>query len=183
MHSRSIEHWQHDHVFGQNQKTRGERRTRIVVALTASTMVVEVIGGFAFGSLALLADGVHMASHAAALGISVFAYGYARRHAGDKRFSFGSGNINSLAGFASALLLGVFAFWMAVESMQRLLNPVAIAFDAAIAVAVVGLVVNGVSMALLADRHRRCAHNALGLGPGKRHKPGAAWLPSPRYAY
>lgn len=158
MHTRSMENWQHDHVFGQDQKTRGERRTGIVVALTASAMVLEIVGGLAFGSIALLADGVHMASHAAALGISVFAYGYARRHAGDKRFSFGSGNINSLAGFASALLLGVFALWMAVESLERLWNPVAIAFDAAIIVAIVGLVVNGVSMLLLAENHEHQDH-------------------------
>lgn len=159
MHTRFIERWQHDHVFGQDQETRGERRTRMVVALTASTMVLEIIGGLAFGSMALLADGVHMASHAMALGISVFAYGYVRRHAGDKRFSFGSGNINSLAGFASALLLGVFALWMAVESLERLWNPVSIAFDAAIGVAVLGLVVNGVSMFLLADRQHGHHHH------------------------
>lgn len=116
-------------------------------------MVVEVAAGLVFGSMALLADGLHMASHAAALGLSAVAYAYARRHAHDRRFSFGTGKVNPLAGFASAVVLALFAVMMGVESFSRLLEPVPIAYDQAIAVAVLGLVVNGVSVFLLRDRH------------------------------
>ena len=106
-------------------------------------MVVEVVAGLAFGSMALLADGLHMASHAAALGLTVLAYIYCRRRAGDPRFAFGTGKVNSLGGYTSALLLVGFALYMAVESISRLMAPVPIAFDGAIAVAFVGLLVNG----------------------------------------
>ena len=93
MHSHSIESWQHDHVFGQDQPQEGERRTKWVIALTATTMVVEIICGIMFGSMALLADGLHMASHTAALGIAAFAYSYARRNAANPKFSFGTGKV------------------------------------------------------------------------------------------
>ena len=106
-----------------------------------------------FGSMALLADGLHMASHAGALAITAVGYAYARRHAADPRFSFGTGKVNSLAGFAGALLLAVFAAIMAWESLGRLLDPVAIAFDQAIPVAILGLLVNGASVALLGIEH------------------------------
>jgi cation diffusion facilitator family transporter len=92
---------QHDHVFGQDRKMPGERRTLIVIVITAATMVVEIVAGIAFGSMALLADGLHMASHASALAISLFAYVYARRHAHDERFCFGTGKVNSLAGLST----------------------------------------------------------------------------------
>lgn len=121
----------------------------IVIAITAVMMVIEIAAGVAFGSMALLADGLHMASHTLALGIAAFAYVYARRHASDPRFSFGTGKVNALAGFTSALLLLVFALAMVSESLQRLWSPVEIAFGQAILVAVLGLVVNGVSMAVL----------------------------------
>lgn len=139
----------HDHSFGQGRVTRGERRTRWVVALTAVFMLVEITAGVVFGSMALLADGLHMASHAIALGISIAAYVYARRRASDARFSFGTGKVNSLGGFTGAVLLSVFALTMAVESGARFLRPVPIEFDKAIGVAVLGLFVNGVSVALL----------------------------------
>lgn len=139
----------HSHTFGQDRKRPGENRTFIVIVVTAAMMVVEIATGMLFGSMALLADGLHMASHAAALSINAFAYVYARRHADDRRFSFGTGKVNALGGFSGAVLLAVFAVMMAVESFARLVNPVAIAFNQAIAVAVIGLIVNGLSMLIL----------------------------------
>lgn len=142
----------HSHSFGQDHKRPGESRTLIVIVVTAVMMVVEIITGMLFGSMALLADGLHMASHAAALSINAFAYIYARRHAHDKRFSFGTGKVNALGGFSGAVLLAVFAVMMAVESVVRLVNPVAIAFNQAIYVAIIGLVVNGLSMLILGHK-------------------------------
>lgn len=142
----------HSHSFGQDRKRPGESRTIIVIVVTAAMMVVEIATGILFGSMALLADGLHMASHAAALSINVFAYIYARRHAHDERFSFGTGKVNALGGFSGAVLLAVFAVMMAVESVVRLFNPVAIAFNQAIFVAIIGLVVNGMSMLILGRR-------------------------------
>lgn len=139
----------HEHVFGQDRARPGEARTRLVIGLTAATMVVEIAAGLAFGSMALLADGLHMASHTAALGISAMAYAWVRRHAADPRFSFGAGKMNSLAGFAGAVLLAGFAVVMAWESGARLLRPVRVEFGHAIAVAVLGLLVNAVSALLL----------------------------------
>ena len=144
---------EHDHAFGQDRRRPGETRTLIVSAVTATMMVVEVAAGILFGSMALLADGLHMASHAAALGINAFAYAYARRHARDDAFSFGTGKVNTLGGFTGAVLLAGFALLMASESIQRLVAPVPIAFDHAIIVAVLGLVVNGVSMWILGGHH------------------------------
>ncbi len=138
MHTCDLSPWQHDHTFGQDRVRPGERRTRIVIGLTAATMVVEITAGVIFGSMALLADGLHMASHAAALAISAAAYVYARRNAHDERFSFGTGKVNALGGYTGAVLLALFALVMAGESVVRLLHPVAIAFDPAILVAVVG---------------------------------------------
>lgn len=150
----------HEHHFEQHLPKPGEVRTRWVVALTALTMIVEVAAGIAFGSMALLADGLHMASHAAALGLSALAYAFARRHAHDRSFSFGTGKVNSLAGFASAIVLAIFAVMMALESVGRFLEPVPIAYDEAIIVAVLGLVVNGLSVLILG-------------GGGHRHGDGA----------
>ena len=160
MHTRNPDRWKHDHVFGQDRQTFGERRTWLVIGLTGTAMVVEIIAGLVFGSMALLADGVHMASHTLALGITAFAYAFTRRHAGDRRYSFGSGKINALGGFTSAVLLGIFALGMAAESLQRLFAPVPISFDAAIVVAVVGLLVNGASIFLLGgeDAHHDHPH-------------------------
>ncbi|MCO6415826.1 CDF family Co(II)/Ni(II) efflux transporter DmeF [Siccirubricoccus sp. KC 17139] len=141
--------WRHGHTFGQDRPREGERRTLLVLLLTAVTMVVEIGAGLAFGSVALLADGLHMGSHAAALGISAFAYAYARRHAASPRFAFGTGKVNALAGYTGAVLLAAFALAMVWESVARLLDPVPIAFGWAIAVAVVGLAVNAVSVLLL----------------------------------
>lgn len=144
----------HAHEFGQERRTEGERRTVIVIAITSVMMVVEIAAGMAYGSMALLADGLHMGSHTAALGLAVFAYVYARRHADDERYSFGTGKVNALAGFTGAVVLAGFAVVMAYESIERFLNPVTIIFNHAIAVAVVGLVVNGFSMVVLGGHHR-----------------------------
>ncbi|HUQ52016.1 MAG TPA: CDF family Co(II)/Ni(II) efflux transporter DmeF [Gammaproteobacteria bacterium] len=149
----ALKRWRHDHSFGQDRRRPGERKTHLVIAITAAMMVVEIAAGVLFGSMALLADGLHMASHAVALGINAYAYAYARRHAHDASFSFGTGKVNTLGGFTGAILLAAFALLMASESVQRLVVPVAIAFDQAILVAVVGLVVNGVSMLILGHRH------------------------------
>ena len=149
MHTDSLDDWQHDHLFGQDRKKPGERRTLIVAGLTAVMMIAEIFAGIAFGSMALLADGLHMASHTLALGITMMAYVFARRLAGDARLSFGTGKINSLGGFTGALLLLIFAAAMSWESIQRLMAPTAIAFNDAIFVAVIGLIVNIVSAVVL----------------------------------
>jgi len=112
-------------------------------------MAVEIVAGIAFGSMALMADGLHMGSHASALTISAFAYYYTRRHAKDARFNFGTGKVSSLAGFASAVMLVLFALVMAGESIARFISPVAIGFNQAIFVAVLGLIVNGICLMIL----------------------------------
>ena len=145
--------WQCERIFGQDQIKPGEKRTLLVLVLTAVTMVVEITAGVWFGSMALLADGLHMGSHAVAMAVAVFAYHYARRHAGDQRFSFGTGKVNSLAAFASAVILAAFAVIMIGESSIRLVNPVTINFNNALVVAFLGLVVNGLSMLLLDHGH------------------------------
>jgi cation diffusion facilitator family transporter len=145
--------WRHSHSFGQDQKRLGESRTFVVIALTASMMVVEIGAGIGFGSMALLADGLHMGSHAVALSINAFAYIYARRHAHNARFSFGTGKVNTLGGYTGAILLALFAALMVWESLIRLLNPVEIAFNQAIFVASLGLVVNGASVFILGENH------------------------------
>lgn len=149
MHTESIERWVHDHTFGQDRKKSAEKRTLIVSIVTVLTMVVEIVAGVAFGSMALLADGLHMGSHASALAISVFAYRFTRAHAKDARFNFGTGKVNSLAAFASATMLSLFALAMAWESIARFLAPVTIGFNQAILVAVLGLIVNGACLVIL----------------------------------
>ncbi|MBI4376150.1 MAG: CDF family Co(II)/Ni(II) efflux transporter DmeF [Elusimicrobia bacterium] len=160
MHTKTIERWAHDHAFGQDKKKSGERRTMIVIGITAVMMTVEIAAGMAFGSMALLADGLHMASHASTLTISAFAYYFTRRHARDARFNFGTGKINSLAAFASATLLAGFALVMVWESIMRLLSPVRIEFGQAILVAVLGLAVNGSCLLILKDDAHEHAHDA-----------------------
>ena len=177
MHAMNLADWEHDHSFGLDQRKPGEQRTLIVAGLTAVTMVVEIVAGLAFGSMALLADGLHMASHAVALSLAVFAYAYCRRRAGDPRFAFGTGKVNSLGGYTSALLLAGFAIYMAVESVSRLMAPVPIAFDGAIIVAFVGLIVNGVSVFILDVRPKASdgdteAHHDGQEGHGHGHQHG-----------
>ncbi|HEV7877261.1 CDF family Co(II)/Ni(II) efflux transporter DmeF [Bradyrhizobium sp.] len=153
MHSHSIEQWTHDLVFLGRQHSRNERRTWFVVALTAVMMVGEIAAGSLFGSMALLADGWHMATHAAALGIAGIAYLFARQHARNSRFTFGTGKFGDLAAFASAIILAMIAVQIAWESAARLVHPVPIAYAEAISVAVLGLVVNLISAWLLRDAH------------------------------
>jgi len=160
MKSKALERWRHKHTFGQDIKRPGESRTFIVIAITASMMVVEITAGIAFGSMALLADGLHMGSHAVALGINAFAYIYARRHAHNERYSFGTGKVNTLGGYTGAILLAMFAAIMGWESVLRLVSPVSIAFNQAIFVAVLGLIVNGASVCILgADHHHDHEHD------------------------
>jgi len=153
MHSDSLAPWQKRHSFLAAQHGRNARRTKLVLALTVVMMAAEIAAGSLFGSMALLADGWHMGSHAAALGIAAFAYAYAHRHAENSVYTFGTGKVGDLAGFSSALLLLVIAALMAVESAQRLIAPVDIAFDDALIVAVIGLLVNLISAWLLKEDH------------------------------
>jgi cation diffusion facilitator family transporter len=150
--------WTHDHVFLGAQHARNERRTWFVVALTLAMMAGEITAGSLFGSMALLADGWHMGTHAAALGIAGLAYLFARRHARNPSFSFGTGKFGELAAFSSAMILLIIAVQIAYESAMRLFNPVAIAYDEAIAVAALGLVVNLVSAWLLRESHEHHHH-------------------------
>jgi cation diffusion facilitator family transporter len=153
MHSHSIDQWTHEHVFLGSKHARHERRTWFVVALTSVMMVGEITVGWLSGSMALLADGWHMATHAAALGIAALAYLFARRQAGNSHFSFGTGKFGDLAAFSSAIILTMIAVQIAYESAYRLFHPVPIAYGEAIAVAVLGLGVNLVSAWLLRDDH------------------------------
>ncbi len=146
------EHWVHSHQFHQSC-ARAERKTRLAVWLTAIMMVAEITGGWYFNSMALLADGWHMSSHALALGLSLFAYAAARRLAHDRRFAFGTWKVEILGGYSSAILLLGVAGLMAFESVKRLLSPGAIHYDEAIAIAVVGLMVNLLCAWLLRDDH------------------------------
>lgn len=159
MHHDNLQNWQHTHAFGQDQKKPGELRAIIVIAITATMMVVEITAGIIFGSMALLADGLHMASHAAALTINAFAYIYARRYAHDPKYSFGTGKVNALGGFTGAVLLAIFALMMAWESVERIAYPVEIAFNQAIFVAVLGLIVNGASVFILGHHHDHDSHH------------------------
>lgn len=160
----------HPHQFLSATHDESSRRTRLVVLLTAVMMVGEIAAGFTTGSMALLADGFHMATHAGALGIAALAYGYARRHAADARYSFSTGKVGDLAGFASAAILAIVAAAMAFESLLRLYQPVEVAFGEAALVAVLGLFVNLVSAFLLGGGHdhdhghEHPHHHAVGGG-------------------
>ena len=168
MHSHSLDPWTHDHVFLGPKHDRNERRTWFVVALTAVMMVGEIVAGSLFGSMALLADGWHMATHAAALGIAAAAYLFARQHARNSRFAFGTGKFGDLAAFSSAIILSLIAVQIFYESVIRLVHPVAIAYGEAIAVAALGLGVNLVSAWLLRDSHDH-DHHGHGHAHGSSH--------------
>lgn len=152
MHVETLELWQHNHDFAVIHE-KGERRTTQVLFMTAITMVVEIIAGVAFGSMALLADGWHMGTHVAAFMITIFAYRYARKHENNPLFSFSTGKVSVLGGFASAIALLVVALVMVVESIERMLNPQDILFNEAIAVATLGLIVNAICAFLLQGHH------------------------------
>ncbi len=153
MQSSSVESWTHSHIFDEGNPL-AERNTKWVVVLTAIMMVVEIIGGWWFNSMALLADGWHMSSHALALGLSVLAYGAARRFADDKRFAFGTWKMEVLAGYTSALFLVMVAGLMLYQSIERLITPTPIHYSRAIGIAIVGLLVNLICAWLLKDGHR-----------------------------
>jgi cation diffusion facilitator family transporter len=153
MHTHSLDQWTHEHVFLGDAHERNERRTWFVVALTFVMMVGEIAAGSLFGSMALLADGWHMATHAAALGIAGAAYLFARRQARNARFAFGTGKFGDLAAFSSAIILGMIAVQIAYESVLRLIHPVPISYGEAIAVAALGLCVNLASAWMLRDSH------------------------------
>jgi len=161
MHSHSLDRWVHAHNFNTQAKD-GERRTLLVVVLTAAMMVIEISAGYIYGSMALLADGWHMGTHVAALSITLFTYSYARRHADNPIYSFGTGKVSALGGFASAMTLAVVALLMGIESIERLISPQSIRFNEAILVAVVGLIVNLFSAWMLhgaGDHHHENGHD------------------------
>lgn len=167
MHNHSMSQWQHDHDFSVDSG-KAEKNAARVMLLTASMMVVEIVSGTVFGSMALLADGWHMATHVAAFGITIFAYRYAARHAKNDRYTFGTGKVNVLGGFASAVALAVVALVMALESTMRMFEPATIQFNEAIGVAVIGLIVNIVSGLLLHDHHHH-GHDHGGHDHGGEH--------------
>ena len=153
-----LENWQHSHDYSvKNEK--GEQRTLYVLILTAITMVVEIIAGSVYGSMALLADGWHMSTHVAAFMIAIFAYRYARKHAYNPAYAFGTGKVNVLGGFASAIALAVVALVMLAESLKRIIDPQVIHFNEAITVACIGLFVNVLSAFLLKDDHHHDHHS------------------------
>lgn len=170
---------EHNHVFlGANQE-RNERRVWLVIALTTTMMVIEITAGHWFGSMALIADGWHMSTHAAAMLIAVLAYRYARQNATNRAFTFGTGKFGDLAGFASAVILALIALLIGWESIQRLVAPVPISFNQALVVAVLGLIVNLVSAWLLFDdqHHHNHAHDHDPQhAPGQDNNLRAAYL-------
>lgn len=175
MHTQHLNRWTHGHRFGAAVR-HAEKQTWRVIVLTTVMMVVEIAAGYRFGSMALLADGWHMGTHAAALGITVFAYWYARRHKDNPAFTFGTGKVGVLGGFASAVALAVVALFMAVESVERLVAPVPIDFNEAILVAVIGLAVNLASALMLhhgGSHEHDHAHHKTGSPPHGGAKPHA----------
>lgn len=151
---------QHPHVFLGHTHYRNEKRIWLVIALTTAMMLIEIIGGTLYGSMALIADGWHMFTHAGAMLIAALAYRYARRHADDPQFSFGTGKLGDLAGFASAVALAIIAVLIGWESLQRLLAPESIDFTQATLIAISGLVINLISAWLLREDHHHHHHPA-----------------------
>ena len=152
---------QHDHLFLGARHEQAERRTWMVIALCTVMMIAEIVGGLLFGSIALVADGLHMSTHASALLLAALAYSFARRHARDQRFSFGTGKFGDLAGFTSVIILAMIALLIGYEAVSRLIPPVAIRFNEAIPIAVLGLIVNVASVLLLSGGGHDHGH-----GPG-----------------
>jgi cation diffusion facilitator family transporter len=160
----------HDHLFLGKDHDRAERRTWVVIILCAVMMIVEIVGGALFGSLALIADGLHMSTHAGALLLAALAYTYARKYADDRSFTFGTGKFGDLAGYTSAVVLAMIALLIGYEAVSRLLEPVAISFNEAIPIAVLGLVVNVASAWLLSGGHQH--DHSHGRAHGHRHSHG-----------
>jgi cation diffusion facilitator family transporter len=168
MHKDTLESWQHSHDFSvKNEK--GEKRTQYVLILTAVTMAVEIIAGSVYGSMALLADGWHMGTHVAAFMIALFAYSYSRKHENNPAYAFGTGKVNVLGGFASAIALAVVALVMLIESLQRIVDPQTILFNQAIIVASIGLFINVVSAFLLKADHSHTHHHDHNLRAAYLH--------------
>src|SRR6202140_2380969 len=155
----------HDHMFLGKDNDKAERGTWAVIVLCSVMMIAEIIGGMLFGSLALIADGLHMSTHAGALLLAALAYTYARKHANDRNFTFGTGKFGDLAGYSSAIVLAMIALLIGYEAVSRLLNPVPISFNEAIPIAVLGLVVNVASAWLLSGGH----HHGHSLGHSHGH--------------
>ena len=158
----NTDHLVHEHVFLASSHDANARRTLWVVGLTAVMMIGEIAAGYLTGSMALLADGFHMATHAGALTATAVAYAYAKRHAANQRFSFGTGKVGDLAGFASAMVLGLIALGIAGESFLRLFEPADVAFLEATWIAVLGLLVNLVSAFMLMGNHGHGHHHEHG---------------------
>lgn len=156
----------HDHLFLGARHEQAERRSWMVIVLCTVMMIAEIVGGLLFGSIALVADGLHMSTHASALLLAALAYSFARRHARDQRFSFGTGKFGDLAGFTSAIILAMIALLIGYEAVSRLISPVAIRFNEAIPIAVLGLIVNVASVLLLSggghDHGHGLGHDAGG---------------------
>ena len=170
MHTHSLDRFTHGHAFLGERHDENERRTWIVVALTLAMMAAEIAGGTLFGSLALVADGWHMSTHAAALAISASAYRYARGHAADPRFAFGTGKLGELAAYTSAVVLAMIALMIGYGGVERLLHPVPIAYPEAVATAALGLAVNLASAWLLRGGHDH--HHGHGHGHQNAHAHG-----------
>jgi len=175
MHIHNLHRWKHSHRFNI-EDGHAERNTRRVILLTLVMMIIEITAGYIFGSMALLADGWHMGTHAAALGITALAYYYARKHSDNPNYSFGTGKVGVLGGFGSAVILALIALLMGIESVQRLVSPVTIRFNEAIAVAVIGLAVNLISAYLLRGRHHHSHDPGAGHGRHRDHNLRAAYL-------
>jgi cation diffusion facilitator family transporter len=159
MHTHSIDDFRHPHVFLGDSHERNERKTWAVIVICAAMMVAEIVGGLWFGSVALIADGLHMSTHAGALLIAALAYTYSRRYVNDERLTFGTGKFGDLAAFTSAIALAMIALLIGYESMDRFVTPVPIAFNQAIPIAVLGLGVNLLSALLLRDDDHHHAHD------------------------
>ncbi len=160
----------HSHVFLGEGHEKNERRTWMVIWLCGFMMVAEIIGGIMFGSIALIADGMHMSTHASALLLAALAYSYARRHADDRRFSFGTGKLGDLAGFTSAIVLVMIALLIGYEAVSRFIAPVPISFDEAIPIAVLGLIVNIASVLLLSGGGHHHGHGLDHDGHDDAHR-------------
>src|SRR6202043_2339724 len=143
----------HQHLFLGKDHDKAERRTWAVIILCSVMMIAEIVGGVLFGSLALIADGLHMSTHAGALLLAALAYTYARKYVNDRSFTFGTGKFGDLAGYSSAIVLVMIALLIGYEAVSRLLNPVPISFNEAIPIAVLGLAVNVASAWLLSGGH------------------------------
>lgn len=168
MHTHDLAEWRHDHVFDSGNAA-GERSTRVVMWITAAMMIVEIAAGWFYNSMALLADGLHMSSHAVAIGLSAFAYAAARRHARDPRYAFGTWKIEVLGGFASAVFLLVIVALMVWGSVERLLRPEPIHYPEALAIAVLGLLVNLGCALILGNAHHHDHDHGHHAGHGHDH--------------